>query len=216
MVNRNTAALRQRFVKNLSDAMQAKGMSQSDLARAVWNEERPDKNGHAQTVGKDRISAYVNGKVMPTAETLEKIARALDTTPEALLGEPLVNDAPSGSLQRLIAAIEKLTVAIEKLTRGGVPDGSRRHADLRGGSRVNEGLEALMASEFEEFKQHIVKEVKRLEAEGRLSLDEIAKAVGVSRGRAYEIIHTPDHSANAIAAPATNGPMRLREAGPPG
>jgi transcriptional regulator with XRE-family HTH domain len=67
--------------------MLTKGMSQSDVARAVWQETRQDKNGFTQPVGKDRISAYVNGKVLPTEETLKRIADALDTTPEKLLGE---------------------------------------------------------------------------------------------------------------------------------
>ena len=36
-------------------------------------------------MGKDRISAYYNARVMPTRVNLQKIAQALDTTPEALL-----------------------------------------------------------------------------------------------------------------------------------
>ena len=81
------ARLRATFATNLREAMLSKGMSQSDVARAVWRDERTDKHGFVQPVGKDRISAYVNGKVLPTEETLAKIAAALDTTPEKLLGE---------------------------------------------------------------------------------------------------------------------------------
>ena len=32
-------------------------MSQSDLARAIWKETRPDSRGYQQPVNKDRVSA---------------------------------------------------------------------------------------------------------------------------------------------------------------
>lgn len=117
MVNRN-AALRQRFAKNLRAAMQAKGISQSDLARAVYGEERTDKNGYSQPVGKDRISAYVNSKVLPNDETLAKIAEALNTTPEALLGATPINDTPSGGLlQMMLAELRAIRALLEGPTR---------------------------------------------------------------------------------------------------
>jgi|SRR5215831_5757115 len=91
------ARLRAAFSANLREAMLHKNMSQSDLARAVWKEERSDKNGYAQPVGKDRISAYINGRVLPTEETLDKIAKALDTTKEKLLGEWLTSSGHNPS-----------------------------------------------------------------------------------------------------------------------
>lgn len=78
-------ALRLVFAANLRQRMLEKRMSQSDLARAVWQETRVDSRGYEQPMGKDRISAYYNGRVMPTSINLNKIAVALDTTPEQLL-----------------------------------------------------------------------------------------------------------------------------------
>lgn len=78
-------ALRLVFAANLRQRMLEKRMSQSDLARAVWQENRTDSRGYEQPMGKDRISAYYNGRVMPTSANLAKIAVALDTTPEQLL-----------------------------------------------------------------------------------------------------------------------------------
>ena len=101
------ARRRATFATNLRVAMLAKGMSQSDLARAVWQETRKDKNGYQQPVGKDRINAYVNGKVFPRDDTLAKIASALDTTPEQLLGE----QAEDAQAQPLLGG--KLVITIE-------------------------------------------------------------------------------------------------------
>jgi len=89
--------MRQIFSANLARAMQAAHINGSDLARAVWGEERTDKNGYAQPVGKDRISAYINGRVLPTEATLAKIADALGMPREALLadsGADLQSPAP--------------------------------------------------------------------------------------------------------------------------
>lgn len=79
-------ALRLVFAANLRQRMLEKRVSQSDLARAVWQENRTDSRGYEQPMGKDRISAYYNGKVMPTSVNLHKIAVALDTTSEQLTG----------------------------------------------------------------------------------------------------------------------------------
>jgi len=40
---------------------------------------------------KDRVLAYVNGRLMPTTMNLQKLAKALDTTPEALLADTYEN-----------------------------------------------------------------------------------------------------------------------------
>src|SRR5580692_8188469 len=75
------------FAANLKRCMQERNLSQSDLARAIWKEERTDSRGYPQPLNKDRISAWVNGRVLPTQENLEKAAEALGVTPEALLPE---------------------------------------------------------------------------------------------------------------------------------
>jgi transcriptional regulator with XRE-family HTH domain len=79
--------LRTVFAANLKRRMQELNMSQSDLARAIWKEERTDSRGYPQPINKDRISAWVNARVLPTQENLQKAAEALGVTPEALLPE---------------------------------------------------------------------------------------------------------------------------------
>ncbi len=77
--------MRMVFAANLKKRMREKGLSQSDLARAIWNEVRVDSRGYEQPVNKDRISQWVNGRVLPNLENLQRLADALETMPEALL-----------------------------------------------------------------------------------------------------------------------------------
>ena len=76
------------FADNLKRRMQELEMNQSDLARAVWQETVVDKRGYGQPKRKDRISVYCKGKAMPQPGVLAKIAKVLDTTPEALASTP--------------------------------------------------------------------------------------------------------------------------------
>lgn len=62
-------------------------MTQSDLARVVWNEERADARGYTHVVGKDRISAYVNRGVVPEMWIIEEIAKKFKMKPEELCPE---------------------------------------------------------------------------------------------------------------------------------
>ena len=62
-------------------------MTQSGLARLVWNEERPDARGYTHVVGKDRISAFVNRGVVPDDWVLTAIAEVFKTPPGALCPE---------------------------------------------------------------------------------------------------------------------------------
>lgn len=64
-----------------------RNMSQSDLARLVFNEIRTDNRGYDVVVGKDRISEYVRNKQTPTPRILRQIATALKMTPEELAPE---------------------------------------------------------------------------------------------------------------------------------
>ena len=65
------------FAKLLHDAMQAKKMSASDLARAVWGTMR-DNRGYEVAKGRDRIGHYLAGTSRPESANLSKIAKALD------------------------------------------------------------------------------------------------------------------------------------------
>jgi hypothetical protein len=62
-------------------------MTQSDLARLIWNEERPDARGYTHVVGKDRVSAYINRGVVPDDWVLNAIAKVFKTTAKALCPE---------------------------------------------------------------------------------------------------------------------------------
>lgn len=69
------------FARKLYEMMTAKGMSNSDLARAVWGETEPDKRGYRGARGRDRISVYLKGKAMPEPRTLAALAKALGCEP---------------------------------------------------------------------------------------------------------------------------------------
>ena len=68
------------FARNLQAAMDAKGMNQSDLARVVF----PQSSGPGAD-GRGNIGAYLAMTSLPTRATLQRIAKALGTTPEALM-----------------------------------------------------------------------------------------------------------------------------------
>jgi hypothetical protein len=78
------------FAGSLKRRMRESSMNQSDLARAVWQENSVDKRGYTQPKRKDRISAYCSGKVMPQPDTLARIAKVLDIAPKALVGQPVL------------------------------------------------------------------------------------------------------------------------------
>ncbi|CDZ55033.1 helix-turn-helix domain-containing protein [Neorhizobium galegae] len=63
---------KQEFGKRVYRLMIGKGWTQSELAR---------QSG----LPRDSISVYVRGKSLPTPQSLETLAKALDTTPEELL-----------------------------------------------------------------------------------------------------------------------------------
>ena len=67
-----------RFGKNLYDMLQEKGKN------SVWLSDETD-------IHETSISNYINGKVLPNAVNFYKIARALDTTMDALM-EGVVKD----------------------------------------------------------------------------------------------------------------------------
>lgn len=73
----------QEFARKLYQALQARGWTQSDLARAAFGTTK-DPRGYTVAKGRDRISVYLRGQSVPDPRNLEKIARALGTTPEEL------------------------------------------------------------------------------------------------------------------------------------
>lgn len=84
-VSRSRVKLRsQEFARRLHKAMLDRGWNQSDLARAAWGESRADSRGYSQPIGKDRVSVYLKGRVLPDAQNLQKLATALEITVEEL------------------------------------------------------------------------------------------------------------------------------------
>ena len=64
------------FARRLQEAMNAKGFSNSDLARLVWDE-MTDSKGYKLARNRDRIAVYLQGKGFPEASTLHKVAQVL-------------------------------------------------------------------------------------------------------------------------------------------
>lgn len=73
----------QAFARDLFEARQRMGWSQSDLARKVWGE-TTDGRGYKVARNRDLISVYEKGKAAPTHDNLTKLAKVLGTTADAL------------------------------------------------------------------------------------------------------------------------------------
>lgn len=74
------------FARRLHYHMQERGLSNSDLARAVWGEKR-NARGYMEAKGRDRISVYLKGQTMPEARTLKQLSDALGVTENDLCPE---------------------------------------------------------------------------------------------------------------------------------
>lgn len=64
------------FAHELRDAMLAKNMNHSDLAREVWGEIK-DRRGIMVARNRDRIRHYLAGTSYPTPDNLKKLGQAL-------------------------------------------------------------------------------------------------------------------------------------------
>ena len=113
--------MRKIFATRLRRRMHELEMSQSDLARAIWKEERVDSRGYPQPLNKDRVSAWVLGRVLPTQENMQKLAEALGVASESLLPEleelKELGVAPTPSQQRTFAERPDLSF---RMVDGGV------------------------------------------------------------------------------------------------
>jgi transcriptional regulator with XRE-family HTH domain len=76
----------QAFARRLHTAMNAKGMGNSDLARAVWGEV-DDNKGYKVAKNRHQVAVYLKGEGMPERATLQKIAEVLGTTADELAPE---------------------------------------------------------------------------------------------------------------------------------
>lgn len=61
-----------------------RNMTQTDLARLVWNETYADKRGYEVVKGKDAISSYITGRRQPSPLVYNKILNALRISEDEL------------------------------------------------------------------------------------------------------------------------------------
>jgi transcriptional regulator with XRE-family HTH domain len=67
------------FARRLHELMARKGLSQSDLARAVWGPTK-DTRGYDVAKNRDRISNYLRGLAVPDPSNMAAIAEKLGVT----------------------------------------------------------------------------------------------------------------------------------------
>jgi transcriptional regulator with XRE-family HTH domain len=83
-VRKTNSLSMQNFARRLHAALTKSGMSQSDLARAVWGR-GIDPRGYNVAKNRDRIVHYLRGRALPSSDTLQKMAEALGMDPDELL-----------------------------------------------------------------------------------------------------------------------------------
>ena len=105
------------FARRLYKFMTEKGMSQSDLARAVWGETE-DPRGFMVAKNRDRVSQYLNARSLPDPENTLKLANALGVTPEDLIpARPgyLEQEEPEISVVALAGKSDEVRLIINKV-----------------------------------------------------------------------------------------------------
>lgn len=95
----NRESARNAFAKKLKQLMEAREMSQSDVAAKIWGRRRTDE-GIDVARGRERLSGWISGKNFPDRETLEKLANALEATVEDLAPEytTVLEAGPNGKV----------------------------------------------------------------------------------------------------------------------
>ena len=129
----------ERFASRLQAARNAKGWSQSDLARDVWGEIET-KAGRKVARNRDRISVYEMGKAWPDPHNLVKIAAALGVSPEELAPDitaaTVERQNPEIALMAVAGHADKVHLRINKLVSMNVA--TRIMVILDGGERPQE------------------------------------------------------------------------------
>ena len=72
-----------KFAIALRDAMAAKGLTASEVARRIWGQTK-DRRGYQVARNRDRIGNYLAATSYPKAEILQKLADALEIPVTAL------------------------------------------------------------------------------------------------------------------------------------
>lgn len=73
----------QAFARRLNELMAQRGMSPSDLARAIWGP-KMDSRGRNVARNRDRVSHYTKGTQLPKPSTMKQIAEVFGLKPEEL------------------------------------------------------------------------------------------------------------------------------------
>jgi transcriptional regulator with XRE-family HTH domain len=111
------------FASRLQHLRNAKGWSQSDLAREVWGE-MENASGRKVARNRDRISTYEMGKSWPDPHNLTKIAEALGVSPEELApditGSAVERQNPEIALIAVAGHSDKVHLRINKLVSFGI------------------------------------------------------------------------------------------------
>jgi transcriptional regulator with XRE-family HTH domain len=95
----------QSFARKLHNLMIAKGLSQSDLARAIWGKTQ-DVRGFDVAKNRDRISQYLKGLSVPEPTNMAKLAKELGVTVAEL-----APDATAAAVDRANPAVSMTMIA---------------------------------------------------------------------------------------------------------
>ena len=111
---------REEFGKRLYQALLDADMSQSDLAREVFNETKEDpRTGYEIVIGRDRISQYVKGRQFPEPRTFKKICEVLGKRAEelapAMVGSTIERENPSFEIKMVGDRIDAVLLRINKI-----------------------------------------------------------------------------------------------------
>lgn len=89
------------FSRKLTDLMARRGMSQSDVARAIWGAV-VDPRGRDVARNRDRISNYVRGTQMPETKTLKKLAEVFGVPVSELQPRSANTEARTSDLSMVV------------------------------------------------------------------------------------------------------------------
>jgi hypothetical protein len=106
------------FARRLHEFMARKGMSQSDLARAVWGKDT-DTRGYEVAKNRDRISSYLRGRSIPEPANMKTIADKLGVTVAELAPDVLASVVdrahPAVSMSMVAGHSDKTHLQVNKL-----------------------------------------------------------------------------------------------------
>ena len=107
------------FSKRLWNILNEKNMSQTELAKRVWNEKRTDANGYESWKGRDLISSYIRGRSQPSPQVLKRIADVLHVTPESLIpstaAKIVEREPPALQINMVAGHADKCLLKVNKL-----------------------------------------------------------------------------------------------------